>query len=521
MALTTKLCHALAIAAVAALMAAPSASAAEVGIVGDLTWGQSRADVDRQLTLARDAGVKWIRANVNWRWLEADGKGQIDPGVLAQYDYAVDAARAAGLEVLMPIADAVPYWASSDPDKHVDADGNRRWNRFYPPADMADLGDVVRFVVDRYADRGVHAYEIWNEPNTDWFWAPGPDAGQYVEMLKAAYPAAKQADPGATVVLGGLSKSDFEYLEDVYRAGGGPYFDAVAVHPYTYGVDPTVAWNGANAGEDPDRLSYNSFPAIREVKATMDAFGDSDKQVWITEFGYSTTSRDGGVSEARQAEYLTKAFEYVESLPWVHSLFWYQIRNNPFYDDADTYEGRFGLFTTDWQPKPAYEALRRYAAAPATGGGETDTGTGDTGAGDTDSGSDGSDPPAGKGNGKGRTKKPKTRGAKAAAIDRFASWRPRCARLRSARRCRPGLRAVRIHGRLPRGVAARGRVRLQLQRRARGGRWRTRTLRARVRRGRYSRRLRCARMRDGHWRVRAVVRTADSRIHSPFRRFPL
>ena len=43
----------------------------------------------------------------------------------------------------------------------------------------------------------------------------------------------------STVLLGGLSKSDFAYLEAVYRAGGGDYFDAVAVQPYTYGVDPT------------------------------------------------------------------------------------------------------------------------------------------------------------------------------------------------------------------------------------------------------------------------------------------
>ena len=93
----------------------------------------------------------------------------------------------------------------------------------------------------------------------------------------------------------------------------------------------------------------------------MVAFGDADKDVWLTEFGYSTTSQDGGVSAATQATFLRKAYRYVERFPWVKTLFWYAARNSPFYEDADTYEGRFGLATTDWRLKPSYGALRAYA----------------------------------------------------------------------------------------------------------------------------------------------------------------
>jgi hypothetical protein len=348
-----------------AVVVVPPAHAAGVGAVADITWGQPQSAVDREIELLRAAGVRWIRANVNWAFLESSRKGQIDAGLLAQYDYAVDRAHAAGLQVLIPISDGVPYWASADPEKYVDSGGAKHWNRFYPPAKMADYGDIVRFVVGHFQARGVHTFEIWNEPNHDWFWASGPDPAGYVEMLKAAYPVAKAADPTSTVLLGGLSKSDFEYLEGVYRAGGRGYFDAVAVHPYTYGVDPTVAWNGVNQGEDRGRLSKNSFPAIQEIKRTMDAHGDGQKQVWITEFGFSTTTGDGGVSEERQAEYLTKAFAYLERFPWVHSAFWYSARNNPFGGDRDEYEQRFGLMTSDWRLKPSYEALRAYATTPA------------------------------------------------------------------------------------------------------------------------------------------------------------
>ncbi|MGZ6640357.1 MAG: cellulase family glycosylhydrolase [Solirubrobacteraceae bacterium] len=353
----------LAVALMASLAMAPGASAAQVGAVADITWGQPRSAVVQEIAMLKAAGVRWIRANVNWAGLEAEGKGQISAGQLAEYDYAVDQARAAGLKVLMPISDGVPYWASADPHKYIDASSGRHWDRFYRPANMADYGDIVRYVVARYQAKGVHTFEIWNEPNTTWFWSSGPDPAAYVQMLKAGYTAAKAADPASTVLLGGLAKSDFRFLEGVYAAGGGAYFDAVAVHPYTFGVDPTVSWNGVNAGEDPNRLSLNCFPAIQEIKATMDAHGDAGKQVWITEFGYSTTTANGGVSKADQAAFLTKAYTYVERFPWVHAMFWYAARNSPYLADADNYEAQFGLMSIDFTPKPSYAALKAYALA--------------------------------------------------------------------------------------------------------------------------------------------------------------
>ena len=278
-------------AAVAALALALPAQAAEVGVVADVTWGQPRADVDREIELLQEAGVRWIRASVNWAGLEPDRKGDVDEWLLAEYDYAIERAHAAGLQVLMPIADGVPYWASADPEKHVDSGGERRWEVTYRPTRASDYGDAVRLVVEHFSALGVHAYQLWNEPNHPRFWPSGPSAASYLPLLREGYEAAKEADPGSTVLLGGLSKSDFYYLEDLYRLGGGDYFDAVAVQPYTYGVDPTAAWNGVHAWEDPDRISVNAFPAIREIRASMVAFGDADKDVWLTEFGYSTTTR--------------------------------------------------------------------------------------------------------------------------------------------------------------------------------------------------------------------------------------
>jgi polysaccharide biosynthesis protein PslG len=348
-------------AALAALVLGGPAQAAEVGVVADVTWGQPREDVDREIELLRAAGVRWIRASVNWAGLEPDRKGEPNHWLLTEYDYAVEQAHAAGLQVLMPIADGVPYWASADPGKHLDVDGEHSWEVTYRPTRAADYGDVVRFVVEHFSALGVHTYQVWNEPNHPRFWPSGPSAAEYLPLLREGYEAAKAADPDATVLLGGLSKSDFYYLEDLYRLGGGAYFDAVAVQPYTFGVDPRASWNGVHEWEDSERISINAFPAIKEVRASMVAFGDAEKDVWLTEFGYSTTTDDGGVSQLRQAAYLRTAYRYVERFPWVKALFWYAARNSPFYEDADSYEGRFGLLTTNWRPKPSYSALRSYA----------------------------------------------------------------------------------------------------------------------------------------------------------------
>jgi hypothetical protein len=95
----------------------------------------------------------------------------------------------------------------------------------------------------------------------------------------------------------------------------------------------------------------------------MLARGD-DKPIWFTEFGWSTTSKQCGVSEATQADYLRRAFEYIKQDPYVEVATWYNFRNNFYDSDADDYEAQFGLMRTDFTKKPAYTAFKTYAQSP-------------------------------------------------------------------------------------------------------------------------------------------------------------
>ncbi len=334
------------------LMLGGSARAADVGVNSDITWNIPHDQVDHSVALMKQSGVRWIRVNANWSAVETNGKGIINQGVIADYDYAVKAARDAGLEVLMPMADGVPYWASADPHK-----SRGSWNIAYRPRSMRDYADYARFIVKRYAPLGVHAYEVWNEENLDKFWPSGPSATSFVSMLQAAYPAIKAADPHSTVVLGGLSGNDYPFLRKLYEAGARPYFDAVGVHPYT-GVDPDECWN------ENDRKSVWAFCGLEEVHATMASHGDGAKPVWATEFGW-TTAR-GGVSENEQAVFLQKAFHKLESYPWVTKAFWYGFRNVFFlHDDSSDREANFGLMRSNYSAKPALRALASYAGTHA------------------------------------------------------------------------------------------------------------------------------------------------------------
>jgi hypothetical protein len=315
----------------------------------------------------KETGIRSVRANISWAALEQQGKGHINQGALADADYAVDAARGAGLDVLLPVSDGVPYWASADPRKYRDGSGEH-WNKTWRPRNSRDYADFMRFVVDRYSPRGVHAYEVWNEPNLERFWASGVNAGEYVELLKAAYPAIKQADPSATVVLGGLSKSDYPFLERLYDAGAKPYFDVAAVHPYTGRVEPGACWNQGGTS----RKALDSFCALEEVRRVMVANGDSAKKVWLTELGWSSYNGEWGVSEANQAKYLTEALVKLESYPWVEKAYVYGFRNLYWSNNNPTdIEANFGLVRTDYSAKPALRAVTSYATAK---GGATPSG---------------------------------------------------------------------------------------------------------------------------------------------------
>src|SRR5689334_5360288 len=92
------------------------------------------------------------------------------------------------------------------------------------PAEIHDYADYIGRAAAHFKGRTA-GWEVWNEPDGPKFWAGNPpfdedhlsrDASDYARLLKASHAAIKAADPGATVVAGGLTGSDHSFLNSLY-----------------------------------------------------------------------------------------------------------------------------------------------------------------------------------------------------------------------------------------------------------------------------------------------------------------
>jgi len=317
---------------------------------GNLPGEQS--DAARTWQDLTDSGAKLVRSFANWTTLAGPARS-IELNKFRQF---ADKANARGLKVLLTLT------------------GDR--TSVPTPAQYAAVAsDLARELRGRNV-----AYEVWNEQDDTTFWPNGPQPAAYTALLKAAYPAFKGADPNATVLVGGLVGNDFEFVEALYDNGAKGYFDGVGVHTDTacLTTDPREYYR-----EPSGRIGRYSFTGYREVRATMLAHGD-DKPVWMTELGWATTSatcerggragtKEGGVSQALQADYLSKAYGCLANDPWVEHAAWFNLHDIRTGSSDDSLN--LGLVTDSFVRKPAFSALQRaVAATPIACGGVLDSG---------------------------------------------------------------------------------------------------------------------------------------------------
>ncbi len=228
----------------------------------------------------------------------------------------------------------------------------------YPPKNPSDYAAFVKVLAQRYAPMGVHAWEIWNEPNNKMFWAPRADAVAYTALLKQAYTAIKSADASATVVSGGLSPasdsggniSPLTFTASMYAHGAHGSFDALGLHPYSYPYAPMYVG------------SWNTFYRTPDLHALMAQNGDSAKTVWATEIGFPTGSGSGAVSQQAQAGDIVAAIEQWRSW-WFHGpIIFYTLRDKG--SSQNDVDQNMGLENRTGGPKPSYVAVRQLLLAP-------------------------------------------------------------------------------------------------------------------------------------------------------------
>jgi hypothetical protein len=321
-----------------------------------------------QFQRLKAGGVESIRISISWSSVQPLRNGPFD---FSGSDAIVAAAAAARIDVL-PFLMNAPSWAV--PSAVVPGGGGIRAPKFLPVRNGTQRSGWSRFVaeaINRYGPRGtfwtanpglpkrpIRVWQIWNEANFKYFVAR-PNPAEFGKLVKLSYGAAKAADSGAKIVLGGLFARPIEaeikqgppqayfaadFLEQMYRSTPGikSKFQGYALHPYTG--------------------SYKNLTSrIEEVRQVLKANHDASKGLWITELGWSSQPPRAGNSFAKglggQAAQLKGAFQLLRAKQhkWhVQRVYWFSV------DDlkgACNFCDGSGLFAKGFKPKPAWNAF--------------------------------------------------------------------------------------------------------------------------------------------------------------------
>lgn len=314
-------------------------------------------ELDRTLDDAEALGARWVRTDLEWGVVQRDGPDSYD---WAGFDRVVAAVAERDME-LLPLLVAAPEWAqvSGCADE---------WG--CPPRDVDGFIDFARAAAERYAGRGVHTWQIWNEPNIPAFWVD-PDPETYAELLIGAAEVIRGVDGAARVIMGGLAALEADetrieardYLARVCDAGACEVVDAIAYHPYTF------PWQPSDPGPDDSPWRRISDTPVSLV-GIMESHGLGDVPVWLTEYGAPTggtgtasdSNSDGGdpfvdhVTERRQAQIAYDSVLTSVTHPDLVAFFWYTDVDLP---EVDGRHGHFGLRRADGSKKPSWAELQK------------------------------------------------------------------------------------------------------------------------------------------------------------------
>lgn len=322
------------------------------GVVSsDMGIASSPDVVNDELDRIDAAGVEWLRTQFAWSDMEAT-QGTWD---YEGHDLVVNGAQSRGIKVLGILISA-PGWANA-------AGSNPAPFTLYPPTpgdpdDQAAWLNYVEEVCTRYQGR-VDAWELWNEPDNAYSWGGGPvDPVGYVNLLTITAEKIRQVDPGAKVVMAGVTNPrnpydnsslypDLSFPEEsfLYKSlsllkdsGKARYVDATAFHD-----NGNASW-----GTKRDYMNL--------VYSWLQTLALGNLEVWVTECGlpHSTVSPDVDQAASVSRVLLTYATEDVDRATAVDEyadmVFYYNLKDDPY---------QSGLLQNT-QPLSTYDAYKYY-----------------------------------------------------------------------------------------------------------------------------------------------------------------
>lgn len=346
------------------------------------------------------AGASLARVNVIWSAVAPKrprpsfvGSNPASPGYEWQgVDNAVRAAHEQGLALMLTVYNA-PSWAEGA-NKPADTRAGtwrpqrsllrefatalaRRYDGAYP--DPLRPGETLP---------RVQSYEVWNEPNQDFFLSPQWDAGKlvgpgiYRNLVNTFYGAVKAVDSRTKIVAGSMSPfgdppggsrtPPVTFLRSMLCIRGRgkqsapckhpAHFDVLADHPITFGPPNESA-------RSPLDVCPPNLGRLTQILRTAEQRGQvlprRKKPLWATEFWYITNPPvTGGVSPILQARWYQQALYEV----WrggASAFVVYPLRD-PSTNATDNLAA--GVYFTDGSPKPSVKAMQFPFVAHRGGG---------------------------------------------------------------------------------------------------------------------------------------------------------
>ncbi|MHC4871291.1 MAG: GH39 family glycosyl hydrolase [Planctomycetota bacterium] len=259
-----------------------------------------------------------------------------------------------------------------------------------PPKDYDKWGALVEsFVnncIERYGIAEVRSwyFEVWNEPNLDFFFAG--TKSQYFKLYKVSAEVIKKIDPQLRV--GGPATSNFVpderfdgetedtskhktwsrddidafewkgvWIEDFlnYCTENKLPVDFISTHPYPtdFAIDPDGKAKGQRT-----RSVDSTRVDLLWLKKTVEKSVYPEAEIHLTEWNSSPAARDFSHDYIQAATYIVKC--NVESIGIVESLsYWTFTDIFEEHRGGDTaFHGGFGMITFQGIPKPAFHAYR-------------------------------------------------------------------------------------------------------------------------------------------------------------------
>jgi hypothetical protein len=333
-------------------------------------------ELQEREALIQDAGLKFMRYNgLLWPRVEPQ-EGERKWNAIGKLEKKLADASATGVEVILIIR-GTPEWAQKVPGSSC---GPIKPNKLESFADF--MGDVVRrYSVPPYS---IKYWELGNEPDV----APSlvaPDSvfgcwgdendpyyggGYYAEMLKAAYPAIKSADPEANVLIGGLLLDcdpaqppegqdclPGKFFEGILQNGGGPFFDYVSYHGYAPYAGSSSGHGGLYLDEHFPNWEHRGGVLLGKIDFLRELMQEYnvDKPLFHSEGSLICPGSNQADCDPPGESFFESQADYVV---WLFIRDWAEDVKGAIWYPFEGPGWRFGgLLDENQEPKPAYRAL--------------------------------------------------------------------------------------------------------------------------------------------------------------------